>query len=69
MRSTSLFKQCIWLINIIHRYGEITFAQINEEWMKTEMSGNQKMHRSAFNRHRDAILDMFGIMIYTMSAY
>ena len=31
--------------------------------MKTEMSGNQKMHRSAFNRHRDAILDMFGIMI------
>lgn len=63
MRSTSLFKQCIWLINTIHRHGEITFAQINEEWMKTEMSGNQKMHRSAFNRHRDAILDMFGIMI------
>ena len=31
--------------------------------MKTELSGNQKMHRSAFNRHRDAILDMFGIMI------
>ena len=63
MRSTSLFKSCIWLINIVHRYGEITFAQINAEWMKTEMSGNQKMHRSAFNRHRDAILDMFGIMI------
>ena len=63
MRSTSLFKSCIWLINIVHRYGEITFAQINAEWMKTEMSGNQKMHRSAFNRHRDYILDMFGIMI------
>jgi predicted DNA-binding transcriptional regulator YafY len=27
------------------------------------MSGNLKMHRSVFNRHRDAILDMFGIMI------
>ena len=63
MRSTSLFKSCIWLINIVHRYGEITFAQVNAEWMKTEMSGNQKMHRSAFNRHRDYILDMFGIMI------
>ena len=63
MRSTSLFKSCIWLINIVHMYGEITFAQINAEWMKTEMSGNQKMHRSAFNRHRDYILDMFGIMI------
>ena len=63
MRSTSLFKSCIWLINIVHRYGEITFAQINAEWMKTEMSGNQKMHRSAFNRHRDAIFDMFGIII------
>lgn len=63
MRSTSLFKSCIWLTNIVHRYGEITFAQINAEWMKTEMSGNQKMHRSAFNRHRDYILDMFGIMI------
>lgn len=41
----------------------MTFSQINEEWVKTEMSGKQKMYRSTFNRHRDAILEMFGIII------
>lgn len=62
MKTGTLFKEYIWLINIIHKYGAITFAQINDEWVKTEMSGGVEMHRSTFNRHRDAIMDMFGIV-------
>ena len=36
---------------------------LNHHWVKTEMSGGLPMARSSFNRHRDAILDMFGIII------
>lgn len=63
MKTGTLFKEYIWLINTIHRHGAITFAQINEEWKKTTMSEGLKMHRSTFNRHKDAIQEMFGIII------
>lgn len=63
MKSPNLFKECIWLINIIHKYGEITFDQINKEWSNSNISNQPKLHRSTFNRHRDAILDIFGIII------
>lgn len=38
-------------------------AEINEEWVKTEMSGGVELPRSTFNRHKDAIEDIFGIYI------
>ncbi len=63
MRPATLFKEYIWLINTIHRHQRLTFEEINQHWTKTEMSGGLPMARSSFNRHRDAILDMFGIII------
>ena len=63
MRPATLFKEYIWLIGTIHRHQRLTFEEINHHWAKTEMSGGLPMARSSFNRHRDAILDMFGIII------
>ena len=63
MRPATLFKEYIWLINTIHRHQRLTFEELNHHWVKTEMSGGLPMARSSFNRHRDAILDMFGIII------
>ena len=63
MKTSELFRAYIWLIDTIKEYGEVTFEDINEEWVETEMSGGVEMARSTFNRHRDAIADMFGVYI------
>lgn len=63
MKSYALFQQYIWLVNTIHRYGKLTLDEINQHWLDTDMSEGVSIARSTFNRHRDAILDMFGVII------
>jgi len=63
MKVYTLFQQYIWLVNTIHRFGKLTLEEINQKWLDTEMSEGVSIARSTFNRHRDAILDMFGIII------
>ena len=63
MKSYALFQQYIWLVNTIHRYRKLTLDEINRHWIETEMSEGLPIARSTFNRHRDAILDMFGVII------
>lgn len=63
MKASEIFRQYIWLTDIIFRSGGITFQELNERWIKTEMSGGIPMIRQTFNRHREAIQDMFGINI------
>ena len=63
MKIPTLFKEYIWLIETIYEAGKISFAEINEKWCRTEESGGLEFARTTFNRHRDAILDMFGVII------
>ena len=63
MKVPTLFKEYIWLVNTIKRARRITFAEIQEKWLDTEMSGGVEFARSTFNRHKDAIQDIFGIYI------
>ena len=63
MKASEIFRQYIWLTDTIFRSGGITFQELNERWVKTEMSGGVPMIRQTFNRHREAIQDMFGINI------
>ena len=63
MKIPTLFKEYIWLIETINRAGKITFAEINERWKRKEESCGVEFSRTTFNRHRDAILDMFGVII------
>lgn len=63
MTVPSLFKEYIWLVNTIKRARKISFAEIQEKWLDTEMSGGVEFARSTFNRHKDAIQDIFGINI------
>lgn len=63
MKIPILFKQYIWLIETIYEAGKITFAEINDKWLRTEESEGVELSRTTFNRHRDAILDMFGVII------
>ena len=63
MKAYALFQEYIWLVNTIHRFGRLTLEEINQRWLDTELSEGIPIARSTFNRHRDAILDMFGIII------
>lgn len=63
MKVPSLFKEYIWLVNTIYRARAISFCELNERWVQTEMSGGVEMARATFQRHKDAIEDIFGIYI------
>ena len=63
MKSPEIFKHYIWMTNTIRHAGRITLNELNERWIKTEMSGGLSMPRTTFNRHRKAIEDIFDICI------
>lgn len=63
MRSNALFQQCTWLVNLLKRYQKLSLDQINKHWRNHHLSEGQDLSRSTFNRHREAIQDMFGIII------
>lgn len=63
MRSHVIFREYIWLVNTIHKFRRISLEDINREWLRTEMSEGVPMARSTFNRHKNAIEEIFGIYI------
>jgi hypothetical protein len=63
MKIPALFKEYIWLVNTIRNARMISLSEINEKWIETEMSGGIPFARTTFNRHKDAIQDIFGIYI------
>ncbi len=63
MKIPALFKEYIWLVNTIYRARRISLIELNDKWVETDMSGGVEMARTTFNRHKDAIQDIFGIYI------
>lgn len=63
MNIPTKFKEYIWLVNTIRKARKISLAEINELWVRTDMSGGVDLARATFNRHKDAIEDIFGIFI------
>lgn len=60
----TFLKRYIWLINLIHRKGYITFKEISEAWRRSPLNetGDPLSERTFFN-HKKSIADMFGIEI------
>lgn len=63
MKIPALFKEYIWLVNTIRKAGRISLSDINDLWLDTDMSEGIEIARTTFNRHRNAIEDIFGINI------
>lgn len=63
MKLSKIFRQYIWLTDTISRSGGITLQELNERWIKTELSEGVAMTRLTFNRYRTAIEEIFGINI------
>ena len=63
MNSSVVFKEYIWLVKTIHTAKRISLHELSERWSETEMSGGQPLSRTTFNRHKDAVEEIFGIYI------
>lgn len=63
MKASKIFRQYIWLTDTIYRSNGITLQELNECWIKTELSEGIPMTRMTFNRHRAAIEEIFDINI------
>ena len=63
MKPAQIFNQYIWIINTLRAYRKLTLEQLNQKWQDDGVADGNPLQRSSFNRHRDAILDMFGIII------
>lgn len=63
MKTFAKFKEYIWLVNTIYKARKITFAEIQQKWLDSELSEGLELPRASFNRHKSAIEEMFGILI------
>ena len=63
MKPALIFNQYIWIINTFKTYGKLTLAQLDQKWREAKVAEGNPLPRTSFNRHRDAILDMFGVII------
>ena len=63
MKTAKILNHNIWIINTLKAYGSLTFEEIRKKWQDDNMSDGNALARSSFNRYRDAIADMFGIVI------
>ena len=63
MKPAQIFRQYIWIINTLKAHRGLTFEEIKEKWEDDAVTEGNPLARATFNRHRDAILDMFGIII------
>ena len=63
--TTELFQRYLWLIDIVHSAGEISRDEINRRWVNSPYNYDHEPEYAerSFHRHRDAILELFGIEI------
>lgn len=63
MRSSSIFKEYVWLLSLIKRNGKISFADISHRWEHSSLNETGlPMSRTTFNRHRLAIEEIFDVV-------
>ncbi len=63
MKRQQIFRQQIWLIATLMRHGRLTLQELSEKWESDEMADSMPLSRTTFNRHRDAVFDMLGVII------
>ena len=63
MKQAQILYQYIWIINTLRACRKLTLEELNQKWMNDGVIDGNPLQRSSFNRHRDAILNIFGIVI------
>ena len=63
MKPARIFQLYIWLVSTLRQYKRLSLEEINNLWVKNDVIGGSPLNRVSFYRHKDAILNMFGINI------
>lgn len=63
MKPAKIFQQYIWIVNSLRQYKRLTLEELNRLWVGNEVIGGSPLTRASFYRHKDAILNMFGVII------
>ena len=63
MKSFKILKNYIWLINTIYHSRGLSLEEINERWIKNDMSDGEPLSRATFNRYKEAIEEIFDLTI------
>ena len=69
MNTGQQFKHSVWIVNVLRKYGRLTLSEMSELWVAEEVAGGNPLPRSSFNKYRDDILDMFGLIIECDKSY
>ena len=59
----NLLNKYVWLVETIYKAKKITFEEINEKWLDNDMSENKPLPIRTFHKWKDAIQEMFGLII------
>ena len=62
-RGQSLISKYVWVIETIYRAKKISFKDLNEKWLRDDISRGVELPKRTFDNWRYAIWDMFGINI------
>ena len=63
MSNTQKINRCIWLISAIRKHERITLKELSRKWVEEKVSDGNALPRSSFNKYRDEIFDLFGLII------
>ena len=58
-----LISKYVWVIDTIYRAGKISFKELNQRWLNSEISEGVDLPKRTFDNWRYAIQDMFGLFI------
>ena len=62
-RGQSLISKYVWVIETIYRKQKISFKELNELWLRDDISRGMEIPKRTFDNWRYVIWDMFGIDI------
>ena len=58
-----LINKYIWILDTVQRYGRITRSELNDLWIKSDISNGEKLVRRTFYNYREGIAEIFNVDI------
>lgn len=59
----NLLNKYVWLVETLYKAQRITFEEINERWIRSEISEGLELPLRTFHKWRIAVEEMFGLII------
>ena len=59
----NLLNKYVWLVETIYKAKKITYEDINQRWLDNDMSEGKSLPIRTFHKWRQAIEEMFGLII------